>query len=668
MNLSIEDLPHPVIEYIFSYLSPYRDLKQCLLVNKTWYDLVQGAVRTIRRNFHHAVTARNVCWEHCFAENSPTISRRYSHSSSVCRDSMFVFGGCTTASTTFNDLWRLDLGTRTWIRPLATGTYPPPKACASMVCYSDSLILFGGWTHTSPYPLHQAWLIFNHLHIYNTNTNRWTQVGTTNTCPGMAGHTASMIGNKMVVFGGLHCQSGWGPFASSNEVWVLDVTLMTWKKQKTSNLTPHPRYGHSQITLDSNHIIIIGGCGGPNMLFSDIWLLKTSEDTNGVWEWKEIDIMQKDNSAPQLTFHPAVMVGSKVVVLSKAQWSRTLPSCLPQLLRVPSRTWIPPVGEIFARPDPRFAPKPAENEVCVNGRKGVLKRYFNRSLARKGDSNTSSSDDDELQNNKLPPKKGISTFSTSNDLSSPSTSSQEHFSTVSSGLEGHVDVKASNKTVETSLGATSVDSVFVPVIENLVSNSDSFSTVDLIFPPTTTTRRASDSMSSSSSSTSLSDAPASTSTSTSPMDHPPTTSASRPTLSIRPNARRNRQRQLEGLDRMEQRLRHLRANSVPRCMIPKASLTESSSNPSQPKNPMCLYVLDIGSAVQNNQVTWLAPQFPSNSGLEEIILYSLVLGKGELIMFGGIQKDLNSYTHEGEKVPQIVSNSLHFISAFKYII
>ena len=27
-----------------------------------------------------------------------------------------------------------------------------------------------------------------------------------------------------------------------------------------------PRYGHSQITLDNAHMLVIGGCGGPNMV------------------------------------------------------------------------------------------------------------------------------------------------------------------------------------------------------------------------------------------------------------------------------------------------------------------------------------------------------------------------------------------------------------------
>ncbi|KAG0438042.1 hypothetical protein HPB47_017171 [Ixodes persulcatus] len=206
----IDDLPDVVIEYIFCYLSPYRDFKSCQLVNKAWYAHAQEAVRKIRRDFLNAVSMQSVAWSRKPMEPGPTISKRYSHSACILGDSMYVFGGCTTANTTFNDLWRLDLATRRWIRPLTMGTYPPPKACASLVAYKENLLLFGGWTHTSPYPLHQ--------------------------------------GTLMAVFGGLHCVNPVGPFSSSNDVWVLDLQTYMWSKQNTTTPKPWPRYGHSQVT------------------------------------------------------------------------------------------------------------------------------------------------------------------------------------------------------------------------------------------------------------------------------------------------------------------------------------------------------------------------------------------------------------------------------------
>lgn len=42
--------------------------------------------------------------------------RRFSHASVVYKDSMYIFGGGSSTSTTFNDLWRFDLSKRQWIR------------------------------------------------------------------------------------------------------------------------------------------------------------------------------------------------------------------------------------------------------------------------------------------------------------------------------------------------------------------------------------------------------------------------------------------------------------------------------------------------------------------------------------------------------------------------
>lgn len=112
---------------------------------------------------------------------------------------MYVFGGCTQSScnAAFNDLWRLDLNSKEWIRPLASGqtesrcsapmggdhsltlslvslcsgSYPSPKAGATLVMYRDLLVLFGGWTRPSPYPLHQPERFFDEIHTYSPSKN-----------------------------------------------------------------------------------------------------------------------------------------------------------------------------------------------------------------------------------------------------------------------------------------------------------------------------------------------------------------------------------------------------------------------------------------------------------------------------------------------------------------
>jgi len=37
-----------------------------------------------------------------------------------------------------------------------TGVYPSPKYCDTMIAWKDNLVLFGGWSHASAFPLHQV--------------------------------------------------------------------------------------------------------------------------------------------------------------------------------------------------------------------------------------------------------------------------------------------------------------------------------------------------------------------------------------------------------------------------------------------------------------------------------------------------------------------------------
>lgn len=277
------------------------------MINLPVISFVLDVKRATKNNLNRAISDFNIRWTSLRPlEMAPTITKRYCHSASIHGNSMYVFGGCTSASTTFNDLWRLDLTKRQWIRPLTMGTYPSPKACATLACHKDTLILFGGWTHPSPYPLHQAWRLFNELHIYNITTNCWTAVNNITHPPPTAGHSVTVHGDHMVLFGGLQKTSVPGQYSTSNDVWCLDLLTFYWHKQKTTSVKPVPRYGHSQIVLDEKHILIIGGCGGPNSMYHDVWILELNE--SGVWKWEKLQVRNKQWAPPQLWCNPACQV------------------------------------------------------------------------------------------------------------------------------------------------------------------------------------------------------------------------------------------------------------------------------------------------------------------------------------------------------------------------
>uniref|UniRef100_A0A6P7FJY5 F-box only protein 42 n=1 Tax=Diabrotica virgifera virgifera TaxID=50390 RepID=A0A6P7FJY5_DIAVI len=364
-------LPDEVLEFILSLIPPYNDLHDCMRVSKRWRRCVLNVVKQKQRNLYRAICEFDVRWERLTpAEMAPTISKRYSHTAVVHDNSMFVFGGCTCAMTTFNDLWRLDLSKRRWIRPLATGTYPSPKACSSMIRHKDMLILFGGWAYPPSYPLYQSWHLFNELHIYDIKANRWNSVTSLNTPPPIAGHSASIIGDWMVVFGGLqkpcnavHCEK-------SNDVWRVNLTTWNWHKQQIeSGPKPNGRFGQTQVIIDDENLLILGGSGGPAIQHYDCWILNMTGD---VWKWKKVEILGKNNEPNNIWSNPGCKIGDKIVVLNRIKESD---KC--HIAYYPKTTWnldsgrTAPEDSRLSRID--LANRATDRDENVNGRRGTLR-------------------------------------------------------------------------------------------------------------------------------------------------------------------------------------------------------------------------------------------------------------------------------------------------------
>ena len=363
--VSIDSLPDEVLEFILSKVSPYGDLKACGLTCHRWHACSRNVARKSKIDFMRSIQEMRMHWSVCTnastasiseshkselhrvnsndAQNEKpkglTIGKRYSHSSVYddLTDSMYVFGGCTSTATTFNDLWRLDLTTRRWHRPIATGTYPSPKACSILVKYDKKLILFGGWTHPSMYPLHR-WRLFNELHSYDLETSTWTQLLNPPPAggvveeeilkpPTMAGHSATVHKGRLIIFGGLQKQrNSIGQFSSSSDVWSFDLDGMTWLQEDIPEPRPTPRYGQSQLYLDETHLLVLGGCGGPSNIFNDVWLLTMGQSNNSDnnlprasvhWKWDRCRVENSLHGANHMWCHPAVKVGHYAVMLGK---------------------------------------------------------------------------------------------------------------------------------------------------------------------------------------------------------------------------------------------------------------------------------------------------------------------------------------------------------------
>ena len=145
--------------------------------------------------------------------------------------------------------------------------------------------------------------------------------------------------------------------------------------------------------------------------------------------------------------------------------------------------------------------------------------------------------------------------------------------------------------------------------------------------------------------------------------------------SIKPNASRMRQKQLEMLKRYEERIKGQKAK--------ESSSTASSTNtcchgaggpckalyPQQKRvlHPMYVHCLDLSQVAATRTATWLPlTDYGVQNAPDETLFYSLVEGRGELIMFGGIQTDVNNMRrpiHSGH----VVSNMVYFLNPKKLL-
>uniref|UniRef100_A0A914DQ99 Uncharacterized protein n=1 Tax=Acrobeloides nanus TaxID=290746 RepID=A0A914DQ99_9BILA len=240
------------------------------------------------------------------------LKERCSHSSCYYEpeQAMYLFGGCTAAHAAFNDLCKLNLANREWERVIPSSTLPSSRALASFVVYKNNLILYGGFSKSSMNPIHQTTTFFGDVYFYNIDVMKWEQFFTDNAGPLLAGHSVSIVGDYMLVFGGSTGNS------CNNTVFILDLKRRTWIVPTINGTSPSPRYGQSLIKLDENNFVVIGGCAGPGMVLNDVCLL-TMDFTNFTGQWTLLKIENPELTPTNIWCHSACKVGQNAVLFGK---------------------------------------------------------------------------------------------------------------------------------------------------------------------------------------------------------------------------------------------------------------------------------------------------------------------------------------------------------------
>ncbi|XP_034433514.1 host cell factor 2 isoform X3 [Hippoglossus hippoglossus] len=110
-------------------------------------------------------------------------SARESHSAvayvGLSSPKLYIFGGMQGCR--LDDLWQLDLDTMIWSMPETTGSMPLPRSLHSASVIENKMYVFGGWIPVPESDKHNAletkWICTNSLSVLNLETMNWQNLG-----------------------------------------------------------------------------------------------------------------------------------------------------------------------------------------------------------------------------------------------------------------------------------------------------------------------------------------------------------------------------------------------------------------------------------------------------------------------------------------------------------
>jgi len=201
------------------------------------------------------------------------------------RDSLFVFGGWPKeGDRPSNELWKLELnGEHLHWSLLASGDSAPPARNGSVMVFDsarDRLVLHGGDGGSHPTygytPLADLW-------SFDLKETKWSELATTGDVPTPRwNHSATIdaVAGEMFIFGGTG-YIGEGQVVADDDLYSLDLAMLTWKRLKCSSPRPASVRGAS-MTFDGRlrALVLVGGLSDLDAAVSGtdrVWIYSLKE-------------------------------------------------------------------------------------------------------------------------------------------------------------------------------------------------------------------------------------------------------------------------------------------------------------------------------------------------------------------------------------------------------
>ncbi|WVR03191.1 hypothetical protein IAU60_000182 [Kwoniella sp. DSM 27419] len=197
------------------------------------------------------------------------------HTTTLVGDKLYIFGGGDGPSYS-NEVWILDTVTHRFSRPTIGHpkmSLPPPRRAHTTVMYKNHLVVFGGGNGQAA--LNDVWA----LDVSDPDNLTWHEWKTKGDVPQKKGyHTANLVGDKMVVFGG---SDGHASFA---DIHVLNLQTRVWTLVPTE--VKYNRLSHTSTRVGS-YLFVMGGHNGQTyaqdvLLFNLVTLQWETKNPKGV--------------------------------------------------------------------------------------------------------------------------------------------------------------------------------------------------------------------------------------------------------------------------------------------------------------------------------------------------------------------------------------------------
>lgn len=234
--------------------------QEFLLHGGEWYDGKQDKMRVYGEVYRYHAGKRE--WTHILIPNSP--QPRSAHQAVLHKGSIYMWGGELTSPNQekfrhYKDLWRLSLETYTWEQVPAKGG-PNARSGHRMTLHKDRLVLFGGFNDTGKVPTY-----YNDVWLYDISTLTWTSI---KAAPGLG--PSARGGSQIAVHQDI-LYVIWGHSVVTNladktelekvhgDVWALDLNTSQWERVKKEGLAPSPARASFGMVVHSSTGYIFGG-------------------------------------------------------------------------------------------------------------------------------------------------------------------------------------------------------------------------------------------------------------------------------------------------------------------------------------------------------------------------------------------------------------------------